>query len=80
MSPPSDSIPSYRPVPGRAGELAWLDGQLRFGGIEVDEGWYESGEFQVVFQGDGSSDPARIAIEVGDDPGLVVEVSPLLSR
>ena len=30
------------------------------------------------FQGDGSSDPARIVVEIGDEPGLVLEVSPLL--
>jgi type II secretion system protein H len=78
MSPPSETIPSYRPVPGLQGRLAWLDEQLRFGGVQVDEGWYESGEFQVVFEADGSSDPVRIVVEAGDEPGLVLEVSPLL--
>ena len=78
MSPPLETIPSYRPVPGAEGRVAWLAERLRFGGAEVDEGWYESGEFHVVFQGDGSSDAARIVVEVGDEPGLVLEVSPLL--
>lgn len=78
MSPPVETIPSYRPVPGTEGRVAWLAEQLRFGGAEIDEGWYESGEFHVVFQGDGSSDPARIVVEIGDEPGLVLEVSPLL--
>jgi prepilin-type N-terminal cleavage/methylation domain-containing protein len=78
MQPPRATIASYRPMPGRHGELMWLDEQLEFGGIEVDEGWYESGEFGVVFGDDGSTDPVRIALRVGEDPGLVVEVSPLL--
>ncbi len=78
MSPDPATISSYRPVPGQLGRLTWLDEPLHFGGVEVDEGWYESGEFQVVFQDDGSCDPARIAIEVGEDPGLIIEVSPLL--
>jgi hypothetical protein len=78
MSPPAETIPSYRPVPGAEGRVAWLAEPVRFGGAEVDEGWYESGEFQVVFEGDGSSDPARIVVEIDDDPGLVLEVSPLL--
>ena len=78
MSPSAATIASYRPIPGIHGRVSWLDEQLRFGGVEVAEGWYEAGEFQVVFQGDGSSDPARIVIETGDEPGLVLEVSPLL--
>lgn len=78
LAPTLATVASYRPVPGQLGRLAWLDEQLHFGGVEVDEGWYESGEFQLVFQDDGSCDPARIAIAVGEDPGLIIEVSPLL--
>lgn len=78
MSPRSETIPSYRPVPGPEGDVAWLDERLRFGGVEVDEGWYEGGEFQIVFEGDGSSEPVRIVVETGDDPGLVVELRPML--
>jgi prepilin-type N-terminal cleavage/methylation domain-containing protein len=78
MSPPEETIPSYRPVPSAQGEVAWLDERLRFGGVQVDEGWYEQGEFQVVFQDDGSSDAVRIVVETGDDPGLVLEIMPLL--
>lgn len=79
MSPHADDIPSYRIVPGGAGRLGWLDEALDFAGVEVDDGWYESGEFQVVFQGDGSSDAARIVVRAEfDEPGLVLEVSPLL--
>jgi len=78
MSPAAETIPSYRPIPGPEGDVAWLDERLRFGGVEGDEGWYESGEFQIVFLGDGSCDPARVVVETGDERGLVVEVSPML--
>ena len=79
MSPSSNDIPSYRIVPGGAGRLAWLDEALDFAGVEVDDGWYESGEFQVVFEGDGSSDAARIGGRAQEDePGLILEISPLL--
>lgn len=79
LSPSADDVPSYRIVPGGAGRLAWLDETLDFAGVEVDDGWYESGEFQVVFQGDGSSDAARIVLRAElEEPGLILEVSPLL--
>jgi len=79
MSPPQAETPSYRVIPGTEGRLTWLDESLDFAGVEVDDGWYESGEFQVVFQGDGSSDAARIVVRAaGEEPGLILEVSPLL--
>ena len=79
MSPRQDEVPSYRIVPGSEGRLAWIDQTLDVAGVEVDDGWYDAGEFQVVFQGDGSSDAARIVLRADpEEAGLVLEVSPLL--
>ena len=79
MTPRNDEVASYRIVPGSEGRLTWLDETLDFAGVEVDDGWYDSGEFQVVFQGDGSSDAARIVLRAApEEAGLVLEVSPLL--
>ena len=79
MSPRQDEVPSYRVVPGSEGRLTWIDETLDFAGVEVDDGWYDAGEFQVVFQGDGSSDAARIVLRADpEEAGLVLEVSPLL--
>ena len=79
MSPRNDEVASYRIVPGSEGRLTWLDETLDFAGVEVDDGWYDSGEFQVVFQGDGSSDAARIVLRAApEEAGLILEVSPLL--
>lgn len=79
MSPRQDEVASYRIVPGSEGRLAWIDETLDVAGVEVDDGWYDAGEFQVVFQGDGSSDAARIVLRADpEEAGLVLEVSPLL--
>ena len=79
MSPRHDQVPSYRIIPGSEGRLTWIDETLDFAGVEVDDGWYDSGEFQVVFQGDGSSDAARIVLRADpEEAGLILEVSPLL--
>ena len=78
MEPPSYDIPSYRPIPGLAGKITWLDSILNFSGVQLDEGWFDSGEFQIVFTSDGTTSPAQIVVGGQDIQGVVLDVNPLL--
>lgn len=78
MEPPSHDIPSYRPIPGQAGDVTWLDRVLSFTGVQLDEGWFDTGEFQIVFTSDGTTSPAQIVVGGEDIQGVVLEVNPLL--
>ena len=78
LSPPSDDVPSYRAVPGELGNVRWLGRDIAFEGVQMDEGWFDSGEFQVVFASDGSTAPAQIVLASEGVQGYVLDVSPLL--
>ena len=77
MAPPLHDIPSYRPIPGQAGDVSWLDEALFFEGVQMDEGWFDTGEFQLVFSSDGATAAAQVVIAAPDVQGMVVDVSPL---
>ena len=78
MAPPTYDVPSYRAIPGGAGKVSWLDENLEFSGVQMDEGWFDSGEFQLVFSSDGSTAAAQIVVGAEDIQGLVLNVSPLI--
>jgi type II secretion system protein H len=78
MSAPTYDVPSYRAIPGGAGKVSWLDESLGFSGVQMDVGWFDSGEFQLVFTSDGTTAPAQVIIGGEGIQGVVLDVSPLL--
>ena len=78
MSPPTRDLPSYRPVPGDFGDARRLDEDVYFEGVQMDEGWFDTGEFQIVFAADGSTAPAQVVLGSEGIQGYVLDVSPLL--
>jgi len=78
MSPSQEELPSYRPVPGRPGEVGYLDEDVDFAGAQTAEGWYDHGEFQIVFDQDGTTDAVDLVLRSGDAPGFVLQVSPVI--
>jgi type II secretion system protein H len=76
MAAPRDRTLSYRPVPTRFGTREWLDDDLRFDGVEIAEGWLDSGDVGVVFQDDGSTDFAQIFISGPSERRISLEVLP----
>lgn len=78
LSPPTHDVPSYRPVVGELGRSRRLADDLFFEGVQMDEGWFESGEFQLVFASDGSTEPAQVVLGSEGVQGYVLDVAPLL--
>lgn len=69
---PRTGEPEYYPVPNELGRETWLEGDVRVTGVETTEGWLGRGETAVVFETDGTAEPARIRLE--DDGGTAVDV------
>jgi prepilin-type N-terminal cleavage/methylation domain-containing protein len=78
MAPSQLNQASYRPVPGKQGDVDYLDEEVHFAGAQTAEGRYESGEFQLVFYSDGSTDAVELVLRIDDEPGFVLQVSPLI--
>ncbi len=78
MSPPTHDLPSYRPLNSKQGEVRWLDDIVDFAGVQTAEGWFDVGEFQVVFDRDGTTDAVDIVLRSDDLRGYVLQVSPLI--
>lgn len=71
----------FHPIPHRdMGAFRWLEDTLYFVGIEGPDGWVESGEFAVVFQADGTTDPLSVEMADGEDHRLTLEVEALLEQ
>ena len=78
LAPPIESDVEYRPVPNRFGRDRWLGGELFFAGVETNDGWLEHGTVAVVFDRDGTADPAEIVIAHEDGREIALQVRPLL--
>lgn len=71
----------YYPIPSREmGSLRWLEDSLYFVGIEGPGGWVESGDFAIVFQADGTTDPLLLELADGQDHHLTLEIEALLEQ
>lgn len=83
LHPPSRATRDYRPVPNRQlGSWAYLDDadELYFVGIVGADGWIESGDVQIVFDADGTTDLTLVEIADADERHLTLEIEPLLDR
>jgi prepilin-type N-terminal cleavage/methylation domain-containing protein len=80
LSPPLDRSLDYRPVPGRFGRDRWLGEGFAFEGVDTPEGWLDQGDVAVVFQRDGTTDAAEIAIVDRDQRRIFLELRPLVER
>jgi type II secretion system protein H len=83
LHPPSRATRDYRPVPNRQlGSWAYLDdsNELYFVGIVGADGWVESGDVQIVFDADGTTDHTLVEIADADERHMTLEIEPLLDR
>jgi prepilin-type N-terminal cleavage/methylation domain-containing protein len=78
FAPPTDDHLSYRPVDGRFGNDSFLDSDFFFDGLDTGEGWFDSGEIQLVFDRDGTTDAAELVIADDNGNSLILQVRPLL--
>ena len=80
LSPPQGEQRDYHPIPGRFGRESRLPTDHYFVGIETPEGWLESGQAQVVFAVDGTSDFSEIILADAWDNKITLEIQPLLDQ
>jgi len=78
LEPPRDEGLDYYPIPGRIGQLYHLGDDYYFEGVSTPEGFIDRGSVQIVFERDGTSDPAEIVLVDAWDNSVRLEVQPLL--
>jgi general secretion pathway protein H len=67
----------FQPLVGTLGDIFELDPAVHFAGIETPEGMVEAGQVQIVFQRDGTSDPAAVALGIESGRRAILHVLPL---
>ncbi len=64
-------------MPGRFGDLQYLDPDLGFVGIETPEGWIERGDSFIAFDRDGTASYTEIFIDDASGRQIALDVMPL---
>jgi type II secretion system protein H len=77
LSPPAATEREFEPLAGSLGEVAQLDEAVHFAGIETAEGVFEQGTVQIVFERNGTSDPAALVLESDAGRRVSLYVAPL---
>jgi len=77
LSPPAATDREFEPLAGSLGDVASLDEAVHFAGIETAEGTFEQGTIQIVFERNGTSDPAAVWLENDGGRRVALYVAPL---
>lgn len=77
LAPPGQGALEFLPLPGTLGEDARLDARIGFELVETPEGPFDEGLLQIVFESDGTSEPARIALASESGGRIALLVAPL---
>lgn len=77
MSPPRAEEPAWRRLLGSAGDVSRLDSVVFIDGIETSQGYVDRGELQLLFERDGTTDPAWIVVSDDDGRTITLAVAPL---
>ncbi|MCH2187143.1 prepilin-type N-terminal cleavage/methylation domain-containing protein [Myxococcota bacterium] len=80
LFPPESEGRDYYPVASKYGENFSLPLDYWVVGVETPEGFIETGEVQLVFGRDGTTDYSEVLIADAWDNQLIVEVQPLMDR
>ena len=80
LSPPESRELEYRPVENQFARNNELDIDFFFEGLETGEGWLDSGLVNIVFDRDGTTDPAELVVSDLEGRMVVLEVRPLIDR
>ncbi len=80
LSPPKSRELEYRPVENQFARNNELDIDFFFEGLETGEGWLDSGLVNIVFDRDGTTDPAELVVSDLEGRMVVLEVRPLIDR
>ena len=77
LVPPAEGVLDFAPLPGTLGDDARLDPRVGFAYVETPDGRFEEGLLQIVFEGDGTSEPAIVALQTQSGSRVVLQVAPL---
>jgi len=77
LSPPGAAEREFEPLAGSLGDVFMLDEAVHFAGVDTAEGTFEQGTVQIVFQRDGTSDPAAVVLESDGGRRVALYVAPL---
>ena len=81
LHPPVRRELDYHPIANRQlGSFSWLEERLYFVGLDSPSGWIESGDVQIVFDADGTTDHVLLEIADADDRHMTLEIEPMLER
>lgn len=77
--PPTRDERDYYPIPNRQlGSFTWLADSRYFVGLESSAGWIESGDVEVSFDVDGTTEYSSLEIADSDENHLTLEIEPIL--
>ncbi len=79
--PPIHNERDYYPIPNRQlGSFTWLDDSRYFVGLDSSSGWIESGNVEIVFDADGTTEYSLLELADASDNHMTLEIEPLLDR
>jgi type II secretion system protein H len=77
LSPPANAENDFQPLVGSLGEVSLLDEEVTVASLETPEGVFESGTVQIVFEGDGTAEPATLVLANRAGQRIALHVDPL---
>jgi len=77
LAPQGQGALEFLPLPGTLGDDATFDARIGFEAVETPEGSFDEGLLQIVFEADGTSEPARIALASESGGHVALLVAPL---
>jgi type II secretion system protein H len=78
MAPPAEAERAFAPLAGTLGEVVDLGGEVSIEAVETPEGAFDEGVLQVLFESDGTAEPAAIVLAAGGTgQRLALGVAPL---
>ena len=77
LAPPGGGALEFLPLQGSLGEDAHLDARVGFASVETPEGAFDQGLLQIVFEADGTAEPARISLTTESGGRVALLVAPL---
>lgn len=77
LAPPERQLAEFRPMAGSLGEVTGLGELVQLAELENAEGRVRRGSFEILFEGDGTTDPAWVHLEDDRGSALTLEVAPL---
>jgi type II secretion system protein H len=77
MAPPRQAQADFALVPSREGAPIWLPGEVAFVGVESAGSFVQRGLVALLFERDGTAEPASIALAETGGPVLWLELAAL---